>query len=124
MTDNRRVQFQAILKEFQAKTPDVEAVSLVSTDGFVLADCSPGHVDEETVGAVSAAILSLGNRATAELDRGAMEQLILKTERGYMFYFFLECEVVLCIVTGNQARIGLILLDVGVAIRQLTEVLQ
>ncbi|MCS7179638.1 MAG: roadblock/LC7 domain-containing protein, partial [Anaerolineae bacterium] len=58
------------LREFQRNTPEVEASVLVSVDGLTIASALPSGVEEDRVSAMSAAMLSLGERIAGELGRG------------------------------------------------------
>jgi len=55
------------LRDLQSRTPDVEASAIVSVDGLIIASSLPAGVEEDRVSAMSAAMLSLGERiATGE----------------------------------------------------------
>ena len=50
------------LRELQTSTTDVEASAIVSVDGLIIASALPTNVEEDRVSAMSAAMLSLGER--------------------------------------------------------------
>ena len=50
------------LRELQASSPDIEASAIVSVDGLTIASALPQGVEEDRVSAMSAAMLSLGER--------------------------------------------------------------
>jgi predicted regulator of Ras-like GTPase activity (Roadblock/LC7/MglB family) len=56
-----------VLKDLEAATPDIEASAVVSDDGFIIASVLPQDIDEDRVGAMSATMLALGERASGEL---------------------------------------------------------
>lgn len=70
------------LKELQASTPDIEASAVVSIDGLIMASALPADVEEDRVSAMSAAMLSLGERIASELGRGTLDQVYIRGERG------------------------------------------
>ena len=51
-----------ILTEFASTTSDIQGAALVTPDGLPLATTLPGNMDEERVSAMSASMLSLGER--------------------------------------------------------------
>src|SRR6187402_1544474 len=71
------------LRDLQATTPEIEASAVVSVDGLIMASSLPVGVEEDRVSAMSAAMLSLGERISNELGRGALEQVYIKGDDGY-----------------------------------------
>jgi len=72
----------------------------------------PAGMDEDRVGAMSAAMLSLGERTSQELARGELEQVLVKGKDGYILMTHANPESVLTVVAKTNARLGLIFLDV------------
>ena len=73
----RTDMFQQILNDLNSSSADVEASALISTDGLMIASALPAGIDEDRVGAMSAAQLSLGDRAGRELARGSIERVMV-----------------------------------------------
>jgi len=99
------------LRDLQASTPDVQASAIVSVDGLSIASALPQEVEEDRVSAMSAAMLSLGERIASELGRGALEQVYIKGENGYVLLMSVGDEAVLTVMARKEAKLGLILLD-------------
>ncbi|MBL7164352.1 MAG: roadblock/LC7 domain-containing protein [Anaerolineales bacterium] len=59
------------LREMQMASPNIVASAIVSVDGLMMASALPADVEEERVSAMSAAMLSLGERIASELVCGA-----------------------------------------------------
>jgi predicted regulator of Ras-like GTPase activity (Roadblock/LC7/MglB family) len=108
------------LRNLQASSPDVEASAVVSVDGLSIASALPQNVEEDRVSAMSAAMLSLGERIASELGRGNLEQVYIKGENGYVLLMAVGVEAVLTVMASKQAKLGLILLDM----RRATEALE
>jgi predicted regulator of Ras-like GTPase activity (Roadblock/LC7/MglB family) len=100
------------LRELQASSPDIEASALVSVDGLSIASALPRDVEEDRVSAMSAAMLSLGERIAAELGRGKLQQVYIKGERGFVVLMSVGQEAVLTVLAHDRAKLGLIFLDV------------
>ena len=111
MTKNRTQLMVDRLRELQASSPDVEASAVVSVDGLSIASALPQGVEEDRVSAMSAAMLSLGERIATELGRGTLEQVYVKGEKGYVFLMSIGEDAVLTVLAREQAKLGLILLD-------------
>lgn len=102
----------SILSDLNGSSPDIEASSIISTDGLVMAAMLPAGMDEDRVGAMSAAILSLGDRTAQELNRGTLEQVLIKGDAGYILMTHAGHEAVLTVLAQPKSRLGLIFLDV------------
>lgn len=112
MAQKTRTQnLSELLKELDATTPDVEASAVVSTDGLTIASSLPQDVEEDRVAAMSAAMLSLGERTSQELKRGSLEQVFVKGVSGYILMMGAGQEAVLTALARKDAKLGLVFLD-------------
>src|SRR3972149_4870393 len=98
------------LRELQTNTTDVEASAVVSVDGLIIASSLPGGVEEDRVSAMSAAMLSLGERIAGELGRGGLDEVYIHGTTGYVLLTGAGVEGGLTVLAREQARLGLILL--------------
>jgi uncharacterized protein len=108
----RSEMLNSILSDLNGSSADIEASAVLSTDGLMMASMLPGGMDEDRVGAMSAAMLSLGDRTAEELARGALEQVLIKGARGYILMTHAGNEAVVTVLAKPNARLGLIFLDV------------
>src|SRR3990172_5237276 len=83
------------LRDLQTGTPDIEASAVVSVDGLIMASSLPGGVEEDRVSAMSAAMLSLGERIASELGRGGLDQVYIRGDSGYVILMSVGDEAVL-----------------------------
>ncbi len=81
---SREERLAAALDELMLESADIQAAALVSMDGFTMASALPEGMQEDRVGAMSAAILGLGERAAAELGRGHLTQVFIEGDDGYV----------------------------------------
>jgi predicted regulator of Ras-like GTPase activity (Roadblock/LC7/MglB family) len=102
----------SILKELNGTSADIEASAVISTDGLTMATLLPADMDQDRVGAMSAAMLSLGDRTSKELARGILEQVLVKGDNGYVLMTYAGKEAVLTVIAKPNAKLGLIFLDV------------
>lgn len=116
MSISRQQMLQEKLRDLQASSGDVEAAAIVSVDGLSMASLMPAGIEEDRVSAMSAAMLSLGERIASELTRGELEQVNVKGENGYVILTAVGEEAVLTVLARKDARLGLILLDVSRAV--------
>ena len=108
----RADMLKSILADLNGTSADIEASGVISTDGLMMAAVLPQGLDEDRVGAMSAAMLSLGDRTAQELVRGELEQVLIKGNRGYVLMTHAGKEAVLTVLAKPNAKLGLIFLDV------------
>lgn len=119
MTKSRTEQMIERLRDLQVSSPAVEAAAVVSVDGLSMASSLPGGIEEDRVAAMSAAMLSLGERIATELGRGKLEQVFIKGEKGYVLLMAVGEEAVLTVMAREDAKLGLVFLDMSRAVTDL-----
>ncbi|MDX1600346.1 MAG: roadblock/LC7 domain-containing protein [Anaerolineales bacterium] len=121
MEKTRTEQMVDRLRELQANTPDVEASAVVSVDGLIMASALPGSVEEDRVSAMSAAMLSLGERIANELGRGGLDEVYIHGDQGYVLLMSVGRDAVLTVLAREQAKLGLVLLEMRRATKDLAQ---
>ena len=111
------------LNQMQASSPDIEASAVVSVDGLTIASALPHGVEEDRVSAMSAAMLSLGDRIAGELGRGTLKQIYIKGDQGSVMLMSVGNDAVLTVMAREQAKLGLILLDIRRAAEDLSKLI-
>ena len=99
------------MKDLRNSSQDITGCALVAPDGQILASSLEPGVDSARMGAVSVAALSLGDEAAEGLGCGALQQLTLKGESGYVLLIREGDDTVLSIMTTSSAKLGLVLQD-------------
>ena len=100
-----------ILKNLLSAIPEVKAAAIVSVEGLPIASALPQGVDETRIAAMTAALLSLAERAALELNKGEFEQVYVKGTSGYLLVLSAGQNAVLTVSTTKDVRLGLIFLD-------------
>jgi predicted regulator of Ras-like GTPase activity (Roadblock/LC7/MglB family) len=113
----------AILQDFVSSTGDVQGAALVTPDGLSLASVLPSGMDEERVAAMSAAMLSLGERIGNELVRGTIQQIYVEGDKGYGVLTGCGDDSVFLVLANHTAKQGLLMLEIRRAVGQLKPVL-
>jgi hypothetical protein len=78
---------------------------------LIIASALPAGIEEDRVSAMSAAMLSLGDRIAGELGRGALNQVFVKGDQGYVILMSVGEDAVLTVLAHQEAKLGLVLLD-------------
>ena len=93
------------------KGTDAEGAVIVSTDGLSIASKLRNSEDEDRIAAMSATILSLGEKFATELNRGELEQLYIKGDKGYILFKGISDFAVLGLIVSNETRLGMLFLQ-------------
>lgn len=121
---SRANRLDRAIGDLLAQAPEVEAAAVVSFDGLPMASALPATMDEDRVAAMSAALLSLGERAAEGLGRGALSQVYIEGEHGTVFLVSCDDEAVLVAVASKGAKVGMMLYEVRRVAQVVAEVLR
>ena len=124
MNDTKAERLAAALSDFIRTSPDLQAAAVVSFDGLAMASALPADMDEDRLGAMSAALLSVAEQAAAGLGRGDLSQLFVEGEHGFVFLMSARDQAVLTAVTDRSAKIGLMLFEMRRAADAIGELLE
>ncbi len=116
-------KIQAALHQFVSGTNDVEGAALVTLDGLPLVSMLPSYMDEEQVAAMTAALLSLGERIGMELLRGGIGKITLDGEKGYCILSSCGEEAVFLVLAAPTGKQGILNLEVKRAVSEFRSLL-
>lgn len=111
------------LKALTTNTADIAAAALVDNDGLMMASAMPQELDEDSVAAMSAAMLGIGERITSEMNQGEFEMVMLRAKEGYTVLVRCGDDAVLTVLAVKKAKLGLIFLDVKRTAKDLARLL-
>ena len=109
---SRSAQLDRAIRHLLDQAPELEAAAVVSFDGLPMAAALPPSMDEDRVAAMSAALLSLGERAAQGLGRGDLSQVYIEGDNGTVFLVSADDEAVLVAVASKGAKAGMMLYEV------------
>lgn len=112
------------LDRFLDVSPEVEAAAVVSADGLPMASALPDHVEEDRLAAMSAALLTLGDRAAEGLGKGELAQVFVEGSTGYVILMAAGPHAVLVAVTSRDAKVGLVLFEMRKAVAEVKGVME
>ncbi len=123
MVPTTSAQLDAILNSFERNVPHVQATAVVSTDGLVIASRLPKDVEEDRIGAMGAAILSISSRSGEELDRGDMIRVLVEGTKGYILMRSIGEYAILVALVEKEVRLGMLFYECKNCIQKLSEIL-
>lgn len=103
---------QGILQNFVATSAAVQGAAVVTPDGLPLASVLPGSMDEEKTAAMSAAMLSLGERIGQELARGAIDRIFVQGTNGYGVLTSCGEDAMLLTLASPEAKQGMLFMEI------------
>ncbi|MCK5389728.1 MAG: roadblock/LC7 domain-containing protein [Candidatus Thorarchaeota archaeon] len=109
--ESRENTLEGVLNELQGSIPEIEACAIVSVEGLPIVSALPTDVDEAKVAAMTAAMLTLGEKAAMELGKGELEQVNIKGINGWLLVVQAGMNACLTVSTTANAKLGLIFLD-------------
>src|SRR4051795_4457561 len=121
---SRSSRLDSAIHGLLSQTPEIEAGAGGSFDGLPMASALPQSMDEDRVAAMSAALLSLGERAAQGLGRGELSQVYIEGDSGTVFLVSADDEAVLVAVAAQGAKVGMMLYEVRRTAAVVAEVLR
>ncbi|MEM9004122.1 MAG: roadblock/LC7 domain-containing protein [Cyanobacteria bacterium P01_F01_bin.86] len=111
------------LQDFVSGIPDIQGAALVTPDGLPLASNVPSGMDDDRIAAMSAAMLSLGERISSELERGMIDRIYIEGNQGYCILTSCGRDAMLLVMASQSAKQGLLMLEIKRVVETLILVL-
>lgn len=124
LDDAQGNELRDALRQLLEKAPDIDAAAVVSMDCFVMASALPEGYEEDRLGAMSAALLSLGERTATELGCGELAQVFVEGTQGYVFLLAAGEDAVLNAIVKRGSKLGLVLYDIRNAAKTIATIIE
>lgn len=115
-----------VLESFVSKLPAIDFAAVVSLEGLPISSWPPvlpSGLDDVRVAAMTAAILSLGERAVMEIGKGEMTRILVEGDSGYLISVQAGTKAVLTTSASRSVKLGLIFLDMKQSAKKIAEIL-
>ncbi len=103
---------------------DIKAAAVVRRDGLVITHTLPDGVDPNLVAAMTAAIVGTSEMATVQLAQGRFQRAIVESDEGKLLSVGAGEEALLVALVYKDANLGLVLMGMEKAARQVAEILR
>lgn len=111
---------EQILAELN-KLPDVIGSCIVAEDGILVATDFHSEIDAETVGALMSSIIRASRQTIEKLDYGEIRSFMLEADKNKLF--FGRCKFgYLVVITGPEANLGLIRVEIRDTIKEVENI--
>jgi predicted regulator of Ras-like GTPase activity (Roadblock/LC7/MglB family) len=112
------------LAELLQESSDIQGAAIVGVDGLVYSANVPQRaVEEEMVGATSAAILGLSKRSADQLKRGKFKQSLVQGDEGNIIVSSLNEETLFVGLTPSNVNLGMAFAEMRTMVARLSELL-
>ncbi len=111
--ENKTSDLKNTLSDLRIKVPEIESAAIVSIEGLPIASILPQEVEEARLAAMTAAMLSLGERVAQEMQRGELEKIFIEGAYGYIITVAAGPNAVLTVSARKEAKLGLVFLDMA-----------
>jgi len=100
-------EIEKILESLTESVDEIEAAVVVGVDGLPIAAKLPEEYDETLLAAMSAALLTVGERAASDLGKGALHQVFAQGGKGAVIMVAAGSDSVLMVSTNTESLAGL-----------------
>jgi predicted regulator of Ras-like GTPase activity (Roadblock/LC7/MglB family) len=111
------------LRTLRTSTPEIIGAVVVNMDGFVVSSVIPSEVDDELIGGMAAAVIGVGERIAADLMRAQMEQVYIRSAKGYVIINSINEQSAVVLLVTRDAKLGLIFLELRRVVEELNRVI-
>ena len=112
------------LAKLLQESSDIDGAAVVGVDGLVYsANVTQKALDENMVGATSAAILGLSKRSVNQLKRGTFNQTLVQGDDGNIIVVGLNNDTLFVGLTPSNVNLGMAFAEVRTMVASLSEIL-
>lgn len=113
-----------LIVRFVEQVPSVRQAVVVSSDGLPLAVSSEVEREQaERLSAVASGLIGLAYGSAGRFGAGAVCNVIIEMEKGWLFVTRIKDGSLMCVVTGRDADIGMIGYEMAVFAERAGDVL-
>ncbi|MHA1689671.1 MAG: roadblock/LC7 domain-containing protein [Promethearchaeota archaeon] len=112
-----------MLKQLEAVNSDIQGSAIVSIQGLPICSVLSQNSNEGIVSAMSAAILSVSERAVEELNRGQLKRILIEGNEGLIILSRAGNNAILCTLAKSNASLGMVFLNIQSVSKRIAELL-
>jgi len=111
------------INELRFRSIGIVDVAVVSQEGLPLVSLVLERVEETRFAAMTAAMLSLGERVSTELNKGLLKKIFVEGDHGYIISMQAGDNAVLTVSATTDTKLGLLFLDMERASAKISKIL-
>jgi len=110
-------------RNFFGFNSDIQGAIIVSTDGKPIRSVLARDVNEDLVSAMSAAILTVSERAVKELILGDLKRILIESVNGFIILSKAGENAILCTLAKSDASLGMVFLNIQATSEKIAKIL-
>lgn len=122
-TGGKTERLNAALRSLRMVSAEIIGAAVVTMDGFIVASVLPAEVDEELIGGMAASILGVGERISEDLMSVEMEQVYVRSPKGYVIVNAISDDAAILLLVTREAKLGLIFLELKRSVGELARII-
>ena len=115
-------ELNSVLTELNQFCPEIQ-LSMVSTQDGLTMSALGAVIDPDQVGAMCTELLAVCNKAARELERGELNQMVIRCSNGCLFLMPAGDQAVLAIMTIQNVNLGMIIIEAERAAAEINKLL-
>jgi predicted regulator of Ras-like GTPase activity (Roadblock/LC7/MglB family) len=112
-----------LLRKMEAVNADIQGSAIVSVQGLPICSVLARDVNDGIVSAMSAAILSVSERAVEELARGNLKRILIEGEDGTIILSKAGTNAILATLTRAEAPLGMVFINIQSVSEKISQLL-
>ncbi|WP_245717387.1 roadblock/LC7 domain-containing protein [Nocardia jejuensis] len=96
----------AELKALRARVPQLTGALVASTDGLLIANDLPSHIEPTGMAAITASHLSLSHRLAITAHEGGFHEVVVRGSGGHVVIYAAGWTASLTVLAGPEANVG------------------
>ncbi|TFG29892.1 MAG: hypothetical protein EU532_02200 [Promethearchaeota archaeon] len=112
-----------LLRQMEAINSEIQGSAIVSVQGLPICSVLSRDVNDGIVSAMSAAILSVSERAVDELARGELKRILIEGDDGIIILSRAGSNAILATLTKANPSLGMVFLNIESVSRKIAELL-
>ena len=112
-----------LLRKMEAVNADIQGSAIVSVQGLPICSVLARDVNDGIVSAMSAAILSVSERAVEELARGNLKRILIEGEDGTIILSKAGTNAILATLTRAEASLGMVFINIQSVSEKISQLL-
>jgi len=112
-----------LLRKMEAVNAEIQGSAIVSVQGLPICSVLARDVNDGIVSAMSAAILSVSERAVEELARGDLKRILIEGNEGIIILSKAGQNAILCTLCRANASLGMIFLNIQSVSKKISELI-
>ncbi|MCY3410874.1 MAG: roadblock/LC7 domain-containing protein [Candidatus Heimdallarchaeota archaeon] len=122
--EEKQSQMNEILDNLHSNVGGILGSSIVSIEGLPIAKKLPEGLEDTLVAALTAAMLSLGEKIATTLSKGSLDKILVGGAHGVVVTMSAGPNAVLTVSADNEAKEGIIYYEMREATKKIASILE